>query len=82
MPRTYKRKTQEKYTRENLEQALSDIQQKKLAVKNAAAQYHIPVRTLFHRLAGNRCGAGRGKETILTKQEESHLVTPILLFQK
>ena len=82
MPQTYQRKTQDKYTRENLEQALSDIQQKKLSVKNAAAQYHMPARTLFHRLAGNRCGARRGGKTILTKEEESHLVTTILLFQK
>ena len=78
----YKRKTQDKYTRENLEQALSDIQQKKWSVKNTAAQYHIPARILFLKLARSRCGAGRGRRTILTKEKESHLVTTILLFQK
>ena len=51
-------------------------------MKNAAAQYHIRARTLFHRLAGSQCGAGRGRKTILTKEEESYLVTTILLFQK
>ena len=51
-------------------------------MKSAAAKYHIPARTIFHRLAGSRSGAGRGRKTILTKEEESHLVTTILLFQK
>ena len=82
MPRIYKRKTQDKYTKDDLEQALSDIQNKSLSVKNAAAQYHIPARTISHRLAGSRSGAGRGRKTIVTKEGESHLVTTILLFQK
>ena len=80
--RIYKRKTQEKYAKDDLEQALSDIENKNLSVKNTAAQYHIPARTIFHRLAGSRSGAGRGRKNILTKEEESLLVTTILLFQK
>ena len=82
MPRIYKRKTQDKYTKDDLEQALSDIQNKRLSVKNAAAQYQIPARAIFYRLAGSRSDARRGRKTILTKEEESHLVTTILLFQK
>ena len=42
MPRIYKGKTQDKYTKDDLEQALSDIQNKNLSVKSAAAKYHIP----------------------------------------
>ena len=82
MPRIYKRKTQDKYTKDDLEQALSDIQNKRLSVKNAAAQYQIPARTIFYRLAGSRSDARHDRKTILTKEEESHLVTTILLFQK
>ena len=82
MPRIYKRKTQDKYTKDDLEQALSDIQNKNLSMNNAAAKYHIPARTIFRRLAGNRSSAGRGRKAILPKEEESYLVTTILLFQK
>ena len=57
MPRIYKRKTQDKYTKNDLEQALSDIQNKRLFVKNAAAQYQIPARAIFYRLAGSRSDA-------------------------
>ncbi|CAF4384607.1 unnamed protein product, partial [Rotaria magnacalcarata] len=82
MVRTYKRKTEDKYSRDDLEQALSDIRHKKLSIKSAAADYRIPIRTIFHRLAGSRTSAGRSRKTILTKEEESHLVTTIILFQK
>ncbi|CAF2137361.1 unnamed protein product [Rotaria magnacalcarata] len=81
MERTYKRKTQDKYSKDDLELALLDIRNKKLSIKSAAAYYHIPTRTIFHRLAGSRTGAGRGRRTILTKEEE-YIVTTIILFQK
>jgi hypothetical protein len=82
MPRIYKRKTEDKYTSENLEKAVSEVKEKKLSVKDAAVHYNIPVRTIFHKLSGSRSGVGRGTKTLLTKEEELYLVHIILLFQK
>ncbi|CAF4340522.1 unnamed protein product [Rotaria magnacalcarata] len=82
MAPAYKRKTQDKYSKDDLEQALSDIQNKRLSIKTAVAHYHIPTRTIFHRLAGSRTGTGSGGKKNLTKEEEFHLVTTIILFQK
>lgn len=82
MPRTYKRKTHDTYTQNDLEQALSDIREKNLPVKAVAAQYQIPTRTLHYRLSGSRTDAGRGSKTTLTKDEESLLVHTIHLFQQ
>lgn len=82
MPRTYIRKTQDKYSQDDLERALSDVRDKKLSVKNAAIKYQIPIRTIHYRLSGSRTDAGRGAKTILTKEEESLLVRTILLFQQ
>ncbi|CAF2918027.1 unnamed protein product [Rotaria sp. Silwood2] len=82
MPRIYKRKTEDKYTPEDLDKAVLEVREKKLSVKDAAAHYHIPIRTIFHKLSGNRSGVGRGTKTRLTKEEESYLVHTILLFQK
>ncbi|CAF2042064.1 unnamed protein product [Rotaria magnacalcarata] len=59
MAPAYKRKTQDKYSKDDLEQALSDIQNKRLSIKTAVAHYHIPTRTIFHRLAGSRTGTER-----------------------
>ena len=82
MPRAYKRKTQDTYSQHDLERALLDIREKKLAVKSVAAQYQIPVRTIHHRLSGSRSGAGRGSKPTLTKDEESLLIHTIHLFQQ
>ncbi|CAF4690407.1 unnamed protein product [Rotaria magnacalcarata] len=82
MVRTYKRKTQDKYSKDDLEQALSNIRNKKMFIKYTAAHYHIPTRIIFHRLAGSRTGAGRCRKNILTNEDESYLVTTIILFQK
>jgi hypothetical protein len=82
MPRTYKHKTQDKYSQDDLQRALLDIQENKLSVKSAAVQYQIPVRTIFHKLSRSRTDVGRGTKTLLTKEEESYLVHTILLFQE
>ena len=82
MPRMYKRKTQDTYTPNDLERALSDIREKRLSVKTVAAQYQIPVRTIRYRLSGSRSSARRGSKTTLSKDEESLLVDTILLFQQ
>ena len=82
MPRTYKRKTENKYSREDLEKAILEIREKKISPKDAVTRYNIPIRAIYHGLSGSRSGAGRGSKTLLTKEEESYLVHTILLFQK
>jgi hypothetical protein len=42
----------------------------------------MPIRTIFHRVSKSRTGAGRGSKILLTKEEESHLVHTIFLFQQ
>lgn len=82
MPRTYKRKTQPKYTEADLQEALSQIRDKNLSVADASIKFNIPVRTIYDRLSTNQNNNRRGGKTILTKDEEELIVHTIILFQQ
>ncbi|CAF1294572.1 unnamed protein product, partial [Rotaria sordida] len=82
MPRTYKRKTEPKYTKEDLQKSLCQIRDKNLSVADAAIHFNIPARTIYKKLSANQTSDRPGGKTILTKAEEELIVHTIILFQQ
>nr|XP_039269918.1 nucleolar RNA helicase 2-like isoform X1 [Styela clava] len=67
-----------KYTKENLEDALKAITEKKMSHREAAEHYGIPKSTLTDRISGKRSSdmmPKRGPPTALSSEEEESLKT-------
>ena len=82
MPRKYVRKTQSKYSNEDMSQALSAIRDENVLPIDAARRFGIPSSTIYNRLSGRFSNVGRGVQTILSKEEESFLVHVIKRYQE
>lgn len=82
MVRNYKRKTEDRWSKEDLLEALVCIKEAKLKINDAARQYGISRATLYRQyqkfiLAGGKCDVNQfrtcGGNPILTKVEEDVL---------
>ncbi len=82
MPRKYVRKTESKYSNDDMNNALSDVKKKKLSPIDAARAYNIPITTLCSRISGHRGSNSPGRSSILSIDEEEFLVYVIELFQE
>ena len=82
MPRKYIRKTQPKYSNEDLIKALNAIKHEKILPIDAAKRFGIPASTIYNRLSGRFTDVGRGVHTVLSKEEEIFLVHVIHTFQE
>ncbi|KOB66553.1 Jerky protein, partial [Operophtera brumata] len=84
MVRNYKRKTENKYTQENLLKALEDVRSNKLNTYQAADVYGVPRSTLVHRLRGSRevVKSYRGRPTVFTKYTETKIPGYIHIMEK
>ncbi|CAF2024347.1 unnamed protein product [Rotaria magnacalcarata] len=82
MPRKYIRKTQPKYSNEDLIKALNAIEHDEILPIDAAKHFGIPTSTIYNRLSGRFPDIGRGVRTILSKEEETFLVHVIHTFQE
>lgn len=75
MPRVYKRKgIKNKWTTEQLEEAVAKVREKTLSVRAAAATYGIPRSTLSEHIRGVRSKRYGGGSTVLSKEEEREIV--------
>lgn len=82
MPRTYKRKTEKKYTLETLKIAVREIKEKKISFRQAEEKYNIPRATLFDQVrkyeSGDITDPKRGKKPVFSESQEQELVQYIL----
>ncbi|CAG9565134.1 unnamed protein product [Danaus chrysippus] len=75
MPRNYKRKTETKYSLEDLKRAIVDVQTKKLSIGRAANNYSIPKTTIYDYLKKAPIKLPRtGRRPLFTDQQEKELV--------
>lgn len=82
MVRNYKRKTEDRWTKEDLLEALTNIKEAKLKINDAARQYRISRATLYRQFkkflqAGGKCDVNQfrtcGGNPILTKVNITYL---------
>ncbi|KAF2880091.1 hypothetical protein ILUMI_26083 [Ignelater luminosus] len=65
MPRKYiKKKTEKRYSRNDLVRAVSDVKNRNNTYRQASQQYNVPVAVIYHRIKGrnipeNKMGSGR-----------------------
>jgi hypothetical protein len=82
MTRKYIRKTVDRYSKDDIDRAISLVRDEKVAVCIAAQQLNILKRTSYNRLANTNGASGRVAKSILTKGEESMLIHTITVFQQ
>jgi DNA invertase Pin-like site-specific DNA recombinase len=84
MVRNYKRKTEDRWTKEDLLEALTSIKDDKLKINDAARQYSISRATLYRQFkkflqAGGKCDVNQfktcGGNAILTNVSSFYLFT-------
>lgn len=75
MPRVYKKKdTENKWTTEQLHEAIEKVRKKELTLRAAAVTYGIPRSTLSDHLCGVSSKRYGGGSTVLTRNEEREIV--------
>lgn len=83
MPRTYKRKTELKYSLEDLKKAIDDVKTKKLTLGKAAEAFNIPKTTIFDYLKKKVIKQPRsGRKPLFTDDQETQLVDYIIKCSK
>lgn len=83
MPRNYKRKTETKYSLEDLKKAIVDVQTKKLSIGRAANTYNVPKTTIYDYLKKAPIKLPRtGRKPLFTDQQEKELVDYIIKCSK
>ncbi|CAF1158729.1 unnamed protein product [Didymodactylos carnosus] len=81
MVRNYVRKRVQTYSNVDIGEAIKSIKDDKMTINEASAKYNVPISTLYNRLSGHNGSSLRGGTTILSKEEESHLVYVIKTMQ-
>ncbi|XP_074039132.1 uncharacterized protein [Leptinotarsa decemlineata] len=78
MPRKYiKKKTTERYSKDDLLRAVSDVKNKNSTYRQASQEYNIPVAVIFHRIKGRNVPEtkmGAGRSTALSTEVEEQIV--------
>lgn len=86
MVRNYIRKSNraQKYSKENLEEAIRRVQAREITIYRAVLIYNIPKTTLFNRLKGNRGQKSKsfGRSTAIPYQQEIELANHIKIMEK
>lgn len=81
MPRTYVRKKEKNYAVGDLKSALKMVRTNEASAVVAAAQFRIPISTLYAHLSGRISEPQAGGKTILSHEEEEFLVHVVRLYQ-
>ncbi|KAG5895951.1 hypothetical protein JTB14_027952 [Gonioctena quinquepunctata] len=78
MPRNYiKKKTAERYSRNDFLRAVSDVKNKNSTYRQASQEYYISVAVIFHRIKGRsipETKMGAGRSTALSAEVEEQIV--------
>lgn len=72
MPRNYKRKT-ETYSKENLENAIKEMNENGASLLEMSKKYSIPKSTLHDKISGKYKNPSVGRTTVLSHEEEKHI---------
>lgn len=67
-----------KYTEDDLTAAMPAVRQKRLSMKKASEDYHVPLTTLFDNLSGKSRKRTKGQERLLSDEEENALVNYVM----
>lgn len=79
MPRKYIRKTETRYTMEDLRRAVEEVKQRRLTLGKAAAQFSVPKTTLFKQLRGAVVNSPKkGRNAVFNYEQEKQLETYII----
>ena len=80
MVRNYKRKMEVRWTKEDMEKAITEAKSTK-NIKSSANKYSIPYTTLRDHMSGRVSGENsRGHPTVLTAEEETEIVDACIIF--
>ncbi|CAF1010343.1 unnamed protein product [Didymodactylos carnosus] len=74
MVRNYVRKRVQTSSNADIGEAIKSIKHDKMTINEASVKYNVLISTLYNRLSGHNGSSARGGTTILSKEEESHLV--------
>ena len=78
MVQNYKRKTEVRWTKDDIEKAITEAKYTK-NIKSSANKYKIPYTTLRDHMSGRVSGENtRGHPTVLTAEEETEIVASSL----
>lgn len=72
-----KKKTDQRYSQEDLLLAVNDVRNKNCTYRQASHQYNVPVAVIYHRIKGRNIPdtkMGGGRSTVFTTEEEEQMV--------
>lgn len=78
MTRFYKKRKMEKYTKDQLNEAIMKIQNEQTTIKQAATEYNIPKSTLYSHISGRSNTYTPGRPTLLSIFEERSICDAVL----
>ncbi|CAF1562888.1 unnamed protein product [Didymodactylos carnosus] len=81
MVRNYVRERVQTYSNVDIGEVIKSSKDDKMTINEVSAKYNAPISTLYNRLSGHNGSSARGGTTILSKEEESHLVYVIKTMQ-